>query len=322
MADESDFEWREQAVPSLNEGELLVRNIYLSMDPANRGWMNETESYIPPVEIGEVMRGIALGVVEESKNPDFRFGDIVQGMLGWQHYTISTGEALSVLPKDAPGALTDYLGPLGHIGLTAYFGLMDIGKPKVGETLAVSAAAGATGSLVGQIGKIVGCRVVGIAGSDEKCRWITEELGFDAAVNYRSGSVLQALQQECPDGIDVYFDNVGGKILDAALALINLKARVVICGLISMYNATRPVPGPYNFANILVRRARLEGFVVLDYLERRMEAVEAVGRWLVEGRLRFRYDIVDGLQKAPRTLNRLFDGSHQGKLIIKISEEP
>jgi NADPH-dependent curcumin reductase len=213
------------------------------------------------------------------------------------------------------------LGLFGFIGMTAYFGLLDIGKPKAGETLVVSGAAGAVGSLVGQIGKIKGCRVVGIAGSEEKCRWLKDELGFDAAINYKTESVLKSLQQHCPKGIDVYFENVGGEILDAVLSLINLRARIVLCGLISQYNATEPVPGPYNFINIVTQRARLEGFIILDYFDRAQEALADLGQWYAQGKIKYRVDAIDGLENAPRAINKLFDGTNQGKLIIKVSEE-
>ena len=225
---------------------------------------------------------------------------------------------MTILPNDPSIPPTAFMGLFGHIGFTAYFGLLDIGKPQPGETLVVSAAAGAVGSLVGQIGKIKGCRVVGIAGSDDKCRWITEDLGFDAAINYKTESVLRALKTHCPKGIDIYFDNVGGNILDAALALINLRARIPLCGLISQYNATEPVPGPYNFANILVRRARVEGFIVMDYMNRAQEAVAELSKWLAEGKIKYRVEVVEGLEHAPEALNKLFDGSHSGKLVVKI----
>ena len=322
LTKESDFEWKEVEVEEIPEGQLLVRVIYLSIDPTNRGWIKNTDSYLPAVQIGEVMRGIAIGVVEESKHPDFATGDIVQGMLGWQEYLISNGEGLTKLPKDLPVPLTAHFGLFGHIGLSAYFGLLDIGKPKPGETLVVSAAAGAVGSLVGQIGKIMGCRVVGIAGSDEKCKWLKDELGFDAAINYKTESVFRKLKEYCPDGIDVYFDNVGGKILDTVLALINIRARIVICGLISQYNAEKPVPGPYNYGNILIKRAKVEGFIVLDYFDRAEEAITKLAGWFAEGKINYRVDVVDGLKNAPKTMNRLFDGSHSGKLIVQVSEEP
>ncbi len=268
----SDFEWREEPISQLGANEILVRIIYLSLDPANRGWVTEGKSYVPPVEIGAVMRGITIGVVEKSNNSAFQDGDIVQGMLGWQEYADTDGKGLTKLSVDPSFPLTAYLGLFGIVGPTAYFGLLEIGNPKKGETLVVSGAAGAVGSLVGQIGKIKDCRVVGIAGSDEKCRWINEKLGFDAAINYKTESVPERLQELCPNGIDVFFDNVGGKTLDAVLSLINVGARVVICGMISQYNAVKPVPGPYNFRTILTQRARVEGFIVLDYTDRYDEA--------------------------------------------------
>ena len=319
---ESDFEWRKETIAKLEINEILVRIIYLSLDPANRGWVREGKSYVPPVEIGEVMRGIAIGVVELSKNPAFQNGDIVQGMLGWQEYAITKGKGLTKLSLDPSLPLTAYLGLFGIIGPTAYFGLLEIAKPKKAETLLVSGAAGAVGSLVGQIGKIKGCRVVGIAGSDEKCGWLSEKIGFDAAVNYKSQSVSERLQELCPNGIDVFYDNVGGKILDAVLNLINVKARIVICGMISQYNAVKPVPGPYNFRNILVQRARVEGFIVLDYADRYYEAYRELTKWLSEGKIQYRVDVVDGLTEAPSAINKLFDGSNQGKLIVKVSDEP
>jgi NADPH-dependent curcumin reductase CurA len=322
LIQESDFEWHEEPVPTLGDDEILVRSIYLSLDPANRGWVREVKSYIPPVTIGEVMRGLTIGIVEQSYHADFQDGDIVQGMLGWQEYALTDGAGLTRLPRDPSIPLTAFLGLFGIIGPTAYFGLLDIGKPKVGETLVVSAAAGAVGSLVGQIGKIKGCRVVGIAGTNEKCHWITEELGFNAAINYKTESIGERVKTHGPGGIDVYFDNVGGDILDAILGLINVRARIVICGTISQANVTVAVPGPYNFRNILTQRARVEGFIVLDYVDRFQEAIEDLRRWLAEGRIQYRVDLVDGLENAPRAINKLFDGSNKGKLIIKVSEEP
>jgi NADPH-dependent curcumin reductase CurA len=319
---ESDFEWHEEPVPIPGADEILVRNIYLSLDPANRGWITEAKSYIPPVGIGEVMRGGTIGVVEQSHHADFQAGDIVQGLLGWQYYALTDGIALTKLPIDPSLPLTAYMGLLGIIGPTAYFGLLDIGKPKAGETLVVSAAAGAVGSLVGQIGKIKGCHAVGIAGTAEKCRWITEELGFDAAINYKTEPVHERLKTHCPNGIDVYFDNVGGEILDAVLSLINVRARIVVCGLISQYNAVEPVPGPYNFRTILTQRARVEGFIIFDYMSRFKEALEDLGSWLADGKIQYRVDVIDGLENAPRGINKLFDGSNKGKLIVKVSEEP
>lgn len=318
----SNFEWREEPVPEPGDGHVLVRNIYLSLDPANRGWMSDRVSYISPVPLGHVMRGIAIGVVEKSRNAGFREGDLVQGMLGWQDHALSDGAGLTKLRRISGVPLTAYLGLFGHIGMTAYFGLLEIGKPRTRETLVVTGAAGAVGSLVGQIGKIKGCRVVGIAGSDQKCRWITEELGFDAAINYKTEPVEKRLPELCPDGIDVDFENVGGKILDAILGLINVKARIVICGLISQYNATEPVPGPANFFNVLIRRARIEGFIILDYMDRIEEMMDDMNRWHREGKIRYRVDVIEGLENAPIGINKLFDGTNRGKLLVKMSEEP
>ena len=315
---DSDFEWATEVVPELKEGELLIHNQYLSLDPTNRGWANEVDTYLPAVKLGDVMRGGAIGVVEESRNPNFKTGDLVSGLLGWQEYAVTDGIGLGKLPNIPGLPLTAHLGLFGHIGLTAYYGLLDVGKPKAGETLVVSAAAGAVGSLVGQIGKIVGCRVVGIAGSDEKCRWLTEELGFDVAINYKKEDVFLALKRACPTGIDVDFENVGGEILDAVLAQINIGARISLCGMISQYNATERVPGPYNLVMLIVKRARMEGFLVTDYMDRAEKAMTQLGRWLIEGKIKYRVDVVEGLEQTPRAVNKLFDGSNQGKLVVKV----
>lgn len=316
--DETNFNWTEEPVPDLKENEVLVKTLYLSLDPANRGWTNEGGSYRDEIPLGAVMEGGGIGVVEGSRHPGFQPGDNVQGMLSWQEYAVLNGAAINKLPVNPALPLTAYLGLFGHIGLTSYFGLLDITDPKPGETLVVSAAAGAVGSIVGQIGKIKGCRVVGIAGSDEKCAWIKDELGFDEVINYKTESIRAGLKRTCPNGIDVYFDNVGGETLDAVLAIINQGARISICGMISMYNATEPVPGPYNLINILVRRAKMQGFIVTDYMPRAAEAIADLGKWFMEGRLKYRIDVVEGLDQAPSALNKLFDGTNQGKLIIKI----
>jgi len=315
----SDFAWHEEPVPALADGSVLVRVIYLSLDPTNIIAATR-DSYVPAVPLGEVMRGLGIGIVEESRHPSLAPGDIVQGMFGWQLYASVAGDGLTKLPQGVP--LAAFLGLLGHIGLTAYFGLLDIGKPKEGETLVVSAAAGAVGSLVGQIGKIKGCSVVGIAGSDEKCRWIREELGFDAAINYHREKVLAAVKRECPRGIDIYFDNVGGEILEATLSLINLRARIPLCGMIAQYTAAGPVPGPSNLLNLVARRAKIEGFLVTDYLPRAGEAIPQLLEWMNSGRLKFRLDVIDGLEQAPRAINRLFEGANLGKLAVKVSAEP
>ena len=322
MFKETDFQLTESPIPSPNEGEILVRNIYLSLDPTNRGWANDVDTYLPAIRIGDVMRGGTIGVVEQSRNANFQEGTIVSGLLGWQNYAVSDGKGVTPLPRVPGVPLTAFMGLFGHIGMTAYFGLLDVGKPKAGETLVVSAAAGAVGSLVGQIGKIVGCHVVGIAGGEEKCRWITEELGFDAAIDYKAEPVLEGLKKHCPKGIDVYFENVGGEILDAVLSLINIGARIPLCGLISQYNSTKPVPGPYNLVQLIVKRARIEGFLVMDYSSRAQEAMTGLGKWLMEGKIKYRVDVVDGIEQTPQAVNKLFDGSNKGKLVVKLSEEP
>lgn len=319
----SDLEFSEEPVRGLDDGEVLVRNIYLSLDPTNRIWMSDVDQYMPPVEIGEVMRGGTLGVVEESKFEGLAPGDVVlPGLGGWQDFVIGAGEEMSKLPTELGVPLPAFMSVLGMTGATAYFGLLEIGKPQPGETVVVSAAAGAVGSIVGQIAKIKGARVVGIAGSDDKCAWLTDDLGFDAAINYKSEDVLESLRKHCPDGIDVYFENVGGKILDAVLTLVNNNARIPLCGLIDRYNASEPVPGPYMFANILMHRVHLEGFIILDYLPRIQEALTALGGWMMEGKLQYKVDVVDGLENAPGALNKLFTGENTGKLLVKVSDEP
>lgn len=314
----ANFTWDESPVPDPQDGQVLIRTLQLSLDPTNRGWANATATYLPPIPLGEVMRGIGLGSVEESRHPGFRVGQLVQGLTGWQSYVLSDGRGLS--PFDAvPGLpMEAYLGLLGHIGATAYFGLLEIGKPQPGETLVVSGAAGAVGSLVGQIGKIVGCRVVGIAGGPEKCRWLVEDLGFDAAIDYKREPVQPRLRVLSKPGIDVAFENVGGDILDAVLANINLRARIVLCGLIAQYNDAVPPPGPRYLGNILTKRARMEGFIITDYAARFPEALAKLAEWAMAGRLKYRVDVVEGLEHAPEALNKLFDGTNTGKLIVTV----
>ena len=321
-AKESDFQWAEEPESTLQKGEIRVRIVYLSLDPTNRAWMEPVDGYLPALSLGAVMRGVTLGFVEESQSPAFASGDIVQGLGGWQEYYIGDGAGWTKLPRVPGLPLTAFLGAMGHIGFTAYFGLMDIGQPKPRETLVVSAAGGAVGSLAGQMGKIAGCRVVGIAGSDEKCDWLTHELGFDAAINYRKEKVVEGLARTCPNGIDIDFENVGGELLDAVLERMNLGARIVLCGLISQYNATAPVPGPYNFFNLVVRRGRAQGFIVLDFAARFEEAAATIIPWLLSGKLKYRIDLVEGLHNAPAALNRLFDGTNVGKLLVRVSNEP
>ena len=321
LAKDSDFLWNEATVAEPGDGQVLVRSVYLSLDPTNRVWMNEADSYLPALKLGEVMRGMGIGVVEESKNPGFAKGDIVQGLLGWQQYYLSDGSTIGKLPKGLPIPMTAFFGLLGHIGLTAYFGLLDVTNPKPGETLVVSTAAGAVGSLVGQIGKIKGCRVVGLAGSDEKCHWIKDDLGFDAAINNKTENVLESLQRDCPQGIDIYFDNVGGPILEAVLWLINLKARISVCGMITQYNQDEPAPGPANLFNLISKRARMEGFLCSDYMPRAEEAFTQMIGWVMQGKLKYRVDVVQGLENAPKALLKLFDGSNHGKLIVQVGPE-
>jgi len=321
-ARESDFEWVEEATPELVEGQILVRILYLSLDPTNRIWMEPVDSYLPMLPLGAVMRGVTIGVVEASRQRGFAAGDIVQGLGGWQSYYAGDAAGWSKLPRIPGVPLTAFFGAMGHIGFSAYFGLMDIGQPKAGETLVVSAAGGAVGSLAGQMGKIAGCRVVGITGSDEKCEWIQRDLGFDAAVNYKKENLSEALERACPKGIDIDFENVGGAVMDAVLGCLNLGARVVLCGLISQYNAAGPVAGPSNFIHILGRRARVQGFLVTDFSSRFGEATAQIVQWMQQGTLKYRIDLVDGLHEAPKALNRLFDGGNTGKLVVKVSDEP
>ncbi|TXH06436.1 MAG: NADP-dependent oxidoreductase [Nevskiaceae bacterium] len=314
----SDWQFTEEAVPQPGDGQLLVKVQYLSLDPAMRGWMNEGKSYIPPVGIGEVMRAGAVGRVVASKHPKFAVGDHVVGTFGVQEYALSDGKGVNkVDPKLAP--LPVYLGTLGMPGMTAYFGLLDVGELKSGDTVVVSGAAGAVGTVVGQIAKIKGCRVVGIAGGADKCAWIVNDLGFDAAIDYKTDDLKKALREHCPKGIDVYFDNVGGDILDAALTQLARGARIVICGAISQYNNTTPVKGPSNYLSLLVNRASMKGMVVFDYADRYAEAAREMAGWMMAGKLKSREDIVEGLETFPETLLKLFKGENTGKLVLKIA---
>ncbi|MCW2990709.1 MAG: putative NADP-dependent oxidoreductase [Solirubrobacterales bacterium] len=311
-----DFDFVEGPAPSPGDGELLVEIEYLSLDPAMRGWMNEGRSYVPPVGIGEVMRAGAVGRVVESRNERFAEGDHVTGMLGMQRYAVSDGKGIQkVDPSLAP--LPTYLGALGMPGMTAYFGLLEVGKPVEGDTVVVSGAAGAVGGLVGQIAKIKGARVIGIAGGPEKCAQVVEELGFDACIDYKAGDVAAGLREHCPDGINVYFDNVGGEILEACLARLALHARVVICGAISQYNATEP-PKLANYMALLVTRSSMTGIIVFDWAARYREGAEQMAQWLAEGKITAREDVVEGFETFPETLQMLFTGQNNGKLVLKV----
>jgi NADPH-dependent curcumin reductase CurA len=310
----------EEPIPEPGEGECLFRLNYLSLDPTNRIWMSDMEQYMPPVELDAPMRGIVCGTVVKSRHPNYVVGQIVSGLGVWADYQIGTPQTVNPMGETGPITVVDAFSTFAVVGPTAYFGLLDHGEPKAGETVVVSAAAGAVGSIVGQIAKIKGCRAVGLAGSDEKCAWIKDELGFDAAINYRTEAVPSALAAACPNGIDVYFDNVGGSILDACLKLMNLRGRIPTCGLIAQYNATEPVPGPYNYPLILMRRLRVQGFIVLDFMHRYPEANAALGRWMAEGKIKVRTEIVDGLENALRTVRKLYTGANSGKLMIRVKD--
>ncbi len=313
------WSFTEEPVATPQEGEILVKIQYLSLDPAMRGWLNEAKSYIAPVGIGEVMRAGTIGEVIESKNTGFQVGDTVVGVLGVQKYAVSDGKGLhKVDPNAAP--LPRYLGVLGMPGMTAYFGLLNVGTPKEGETVLVSGAAGAVGSVVGQIAKIKGCRVVGIAGGADKSQLLKDEFGFDGVIDYKNEDVRAGLKRECPDGVDVYFDNVGGEILDTVLTRINYKARIVICGAISQYNNTTPVKGPSNYMSLLVNRARMEGLVVFDYAKEYGVAAREMAGWIAKGQLRAKEHIVEGIEHFPEALLMLFKGENMGKLVLKVGE--
>ena len=317
MPKRSDWNYKEEPVRELGDGELLVKILYISLDPAMRGWMNESKSYVPPVGIGEVTRALALGRVSASRNASFAVGDHVYGPLGVQEFAITDGRAIAkVDPRIAP--LPGYLSVLGMPGMTAYFALLDVGKPQPGQTVVVSGAAGAVGSVVGQIAKIKDCRVVGIAGGAKKCSYVVNELGFDAAIDYKTEDLAKALQKYCPRGIDVYFDNVGGDTLNIALAQLARGARAVICGAISQYNNTTPIRGPSNYLSLLINRASMIGFLVSDYAARYGEAAREMAGWMAQGKLKSREDIVEGLETFPETLLKLFTGENFGKLMIKV----
>ena len=318
MATRENFIIDTEPVPPLRDGEIEIDTKFVSLDPAMRGWMSDGKSYVAPVALGDVMRAYAAGHVAASQHADFREGDAVVGVFGVQSRPVVDGaRALKVDTRQAP--LERWIGGLGMPGWTAYFGLLEVGQPKAGETLVVSAASGAVGSIVGQIGTIKGLRVVGIAGGVEKCRYLTEELGFDAAVDYKTGNLAEGLKVACPAGIDVYFENVGGEILDAVLAQMNLFGRIAVCGLISAYNATEPSSGPKNLRAVLVNRLRMQGLIVFDWALRYPEAIAALGAWHAEGRLKLREDVRDGgIDAYPDVLNLLYTGGNFGKLVLRV----
>lgn len=320
MPDEDTWTLEVNPIPTIKDGEILIENHYISLDPAMRGWMNDMKSYIPPVQIGEVMRAGSVGEVIESKHPNFKKGDFVSTWGGVQQYSVDDGSrAYKVDPTLAP--LPVYIGTLGMPGMTAYFGILQEGKIKEGDVVLVSGGEGAVGSVVGQIAKIKGCTVVGIAGGPEKCKYMTEVLGFDGAIDYKNENVYTGIKRECPKGIDVYFDNVGGEILDAALANLRMRARIVICGAISQYNNRESVQGPKNYLSLLVNRASMQGMVVMDYTKDFGMAAKEMGQWMAEGKLKSREDVYDGIENFRETFMRLFTGEKMGKLVLRVIED-
>ena len=315
----SDFDLVQAPVPAPKSGEILCRTIYLSLDPYMRGRISGVKSYAKGVDPGELMVGGTVSEVMESRHPDFKAGDLVQGYDGWQTHAVSNGAGVRRLdPAQAP--ISTALGVLGMPGMTAYVGLLDIGRPKAGETVVVSAASGAVGSVVGQIAKLKGCRAVGIAGAKDKCDYVVDALGFDACVNYKTDALVPALSAACPDGIDVYFENVGGEVTEAVAQLLNPFSRIPLCGLISMYNATSPAPGP-SWRALLTNRALVKGFIVSDHLDRMPAFLADCTAWVREGRLKFREDIVDGLEHAPRAFIGLLEGKNFGKMLVRVAHE-
>ena len=322
LPSETDFELVAVPVPEPGPGEVLVRNLYMSVDPYMRGRMADRASYVSPFQLGEPLEGGCVGQVVQSNGGKFAVGECVAGSKGWRECYLSDGSELSRFdPELAP--ISSYLGTVGMPGMTAYVGLLDIGRPKEGDTVFVSAAAGAVGSVACQIAKIKGCRVVGSAGSDEKVRWLLDEAGVDAAFNYKTAGALSAeLNEHCPNGIDIYFDNVGGAHLEAALAHMNMHGRVVLCGMISQYNATEPSPGPNNLLLAVARRLTLQGFIVSDHPDRRPQFLADMGEWIMEGRLKWRETIVEGIENASKAFVGLFQGENLGKMLVKIGPDP
>ena len=320
MVQESDFEYREEPVPAVGEGDYLVRTLYVSVDPAQRGWMNEDPGYMPPIPLGDVMLGGTISQVVESRHPDHAVGDIVSGFFGWQEYALGGRGAMPAQTIAPEHPLPRYLGVLGGTGLTAYFGLLDVGQAVEGQTVVVSGAAGATGSVAAQIAKIKRCRVVGIAGGAEKCAWLTGDLGLDAAIDYKCEDVGERLAALCPDGVDVYFDNVGGPILESVIGRMAQRGRIACCGMIAGYNAAAPAPGPGNLFLLIARRITMAGFLVMDYAPRFDEARRELSAWLAAGTLVAREDVQEGFENIPKTFLRLFSGQNVGKQVLKVAE--
>ena len=320
LPDESTWETIQTEIPTAEEGQVVVKQHYISLDPAMRGWMNEGKSYIPPVQIGAVMRAGSIGEVIESKHPTFKVGDVISGAGGVQQYAVTDGKDWYKVDTKL-ASMPVYIGTLGMPGMTAYFGILDVGAIKEGDIVLVSGAAGAVGSIVGQIAKIKGCTVIGIAGGPDKCQYLKDELGFDGAIDYKNENVYKALKALCPKGIDVYFDNVGGEILDIALANLRMRARIVVCGAISQYNNLQNIQGPKNYLNLLVARARMEGMVVFDYAKDYQKAAMEMGMWMAQGKLKSKEDIYEGIDNFRETFLRLFSGEKLGKLVLKVKED-
>ncbi len=319
LVKDSDFELITEVLPKINEGEILLENLYLSFDPTQRGWLNDVPGYLPPVQIGEVIRSGGIGKVIDSNNPEYKTGDLTFGLIGWQTHCLTkpnVDDRFRVVPDLLP--IPTMLNVMGSTGITAYYGLIELGKPKSGETVLVSGAAGATGSVVVQIAKLKGCNVIGIAGGKEKCDWL-KDIGVDHIIDYKNSDAHKELPKVVENGIDIYFDNVGGKILETVLELININARVLLCGGISSgYDATRPADGPNNLFSLIIKRATMQGFLVLDYLPKSEKALEEIATWVMERKLRHREDIQKGIENCPQTLNRLFTGENKGKQLLKI----
>ncbi|MEI7560554.1 MAG: NADP-dependent oxidoreductase [Actinomycetes bacterium] len=317
----SDFDLVEEAIPEISDGEALIRTTYLSLDPTNRVWMTDVPGYLPPVQIGEVMRSGGVGRVVASKSDTYKEGQLVNGFTGWQDYVVASDSLpFTPLPEGMDVPDSAFLGALGMTGLTAYFGITDVAKVKEGDTVVISAAAGAVGSVAGQIAKILGARVVGIAGGPDKCAWLVDELGFDAAVDYKAEGWKAKFKEATPNGVDVNFENVGGEVMEAVFGRLNIGARVALCGLISGYNDAEASTGPRNFSNLITRRASVQGFLILDYFARIPEAVGQIAAWMAEGKLQSRETVVEGLENTPESLNLLFDGKNTGKLVVKIAD--
>jgi NADPH-dependent curcumin reductase CurA len=315
---------RQERLPEPGDGEFLLRSIYLSMDATNRLWLGDWDLYMDPIREGEPMKGFMLAEVMASRHPGFPQGGLVAGLAPWSEYALSDGSGFSIMPRIPGLALADAFGVLAVAGPTALVGLMEIGQPKRGDTVVVTAAAGAVGMLVGQIARIHGCKTIGIAGGAEKCAWLTREFGYDHAIDYKRGNVVERLRQLAPEGVDVHFENVGGEMLDAGLTVMKNFGSVVICGLISTYNSTAGdrIPGPYMFRNLIMRRLRVQGFVILDYLDRYPQYQQQLAGWMLDGRLKYRLDITPGIDQAVDALKTLYTGANQGKVLVQIGDEP